>query len=202
MLAGGCARRSATNVERLAMMPLDNLSSDSQWNWYSRASSAVIQYDLAGAKDIFAKTVDSLPAAQSMQASRVLEGYFFDRNGRIGIRATAGRPSKDQDRGTYRHRRACCGWLFAFGERAGAPFELRGATFRHQQRERLPVLWRGAGSGRRGGHRASAQIGHGRGSWVCSDLYRPSPATGGNRRSGPGAAGDSSRRAGDAVGFD
>src|ERR1700685_528627 len=69
-------------------MPLENLSSDPRWNWYSRASSALVQYDLAGAASIFAKTVDSLSAAQSMQASRVLEGDFFERNGRIGIRAT------------------------------------------------------------------------------------------------------------------
>jgi Flp pilus assembly protein TadD len=75
-------------VEQLAVMPLGNLSSDPQWNWYSRASSAVLEYDLAGSKNIFAQTVDSISAAQSMQASRVLEGYFFDRNGRIGIRAT------------------------------------------------------------------------------------------------------------------
>jgi Flp pilus assembly protein TadD len=89
MIAGGCALRPpATLVERLAVMPLENLSSDPQWNWYSRASSAVLEYDLAGSKNIFAKTVDSLSAAQSMQASRVLEGYFFERNGRIGIRAT------------------------------------------------------------------------------------------------------------------
>jgi Flp pilus assembly protein TadD len=88
MIAGGCARKPATMVERLAVMPLDNLSPDPQWNWYSLASSAVVEYDLAGSKNIFAKTVDSLSAAQSMQASRVLEGYFFERNGRIGIRAT------------------------------------------------------------------------------------------------------------------
>ena len=75
-------------VERLAVMPLENLSSDPQRNWYSRALSAVVQYDLTGANDVFAKNADSLTAAQSMQASRVLEGYFFERNGRIGIRAT------------------------------------------------------------------------------------------------------------------
>jgi Flp pilus assembly protein TadD len=88
MIAGGCARQPATMVQRLAVMPLENLSSDPQWNWYSRASSAVVEYDLAGSRNIFAKTVDSLSAAQSMQAARVLEGYFFERNGRIGIRAT------------------------------------------------------------------------------------------------------------------
>jgi tetratricopeptide (TPR) repeat protein len=88
LIAGGCARQPATIVERLAVMPLENLSSDPQSTWFSRASSAVVQYDLAGAKNIFAKPVDSLSAAQSMQASRVLEGYFFERNGRIRIRAT------------------------------------------------------------------------------------------------------------------
>lgn len=88
VVAGGCARQPATTVERLAVMPLENLSSDPQWDWFSRASSALVQYDLAGAKNTFAQTVESLSAAQSMQASRVLEGYFFERNGRIGIRAT------------------------------------------------------------------------------------------------------------------
>src|SRR6202161_4483581 len=88
MIASGCARRTASTVARLAVMPLENLSSDPQWNWYSRALSAVVQYDLTGSHDIFAKTAGSLATAQSMQASRVLEGYFFERNGRIGIRAT------------------------------------------------------------------------------------------------------------------
>jgi tetratricopeptide (TPR) repeat protein len=87
LVAGGCARQPATIVERLAVMPLENLSSDPQSSWFSRASSAVVQYDLAGSKNVFAKAVDSLSAAQSMQASRVLEGYFFERNGRTGIRA-------------------------------------------------------------------------------------------------------------------
>jgi Flp pilus assembly protein TadD len=69
-------------------MPIENLTSDAQLNWPSRAAAAVVVYDLAGAKNIFARQVDSLSAAQSMQASHVLEGYFFERNGRIGIRAT------------------------------------------------------------------------------------------------------------------
>jgi Flp pilus assembly protein TadD len=87
MLAG-CARRQAAGVERLGVLPIENLSSDAQWDWRSHAASAVVVYDLAGAKNIFARQVDSLSAAQSMQASRVLEGYFFERNGRVGIHAT------------------------------------------------------------------------------------------------------------------
>jgi Flp pilus assembly protein TadD len=87
VVAGGCARQPVTMVQRLAVLPFENLSSDPQLNWYSRASSAVVEYDLAGAKNMFAKLVESLSAAQSMQASRVLEGYFVESNGRIEIHA-------------------------------------------------------------------------------------------------------------------
>jgi len=83
-----CARRQASGVERLGVMPIENLSSNAQLDWRSRAAAAVVVYDLAGAKNIFANQVDSLSGAQSMQASRLLEGYFFERNGRIGVRAT------------------------------------------------------------------------------------------------------------------
>jgi Flp pilus assembly protein TadD len=84
----GCARQQARGVERLGVMPIENLSSDAQSSWRSRAAAAVVVYDLAGAKNIFARQVDSISAAQAIQASRLLEGYFFERNGRIGIRAT------------------------------------------------------------------------------------------------------------------
>ena len=89
-MAGGCARQPSPvpTVERLAVLPLENLSADPQLNWFTPAAAAVVDYDLAGAKNIFPKNVESISAAQSMQATRVLEGYFFQRNGRIGIRAT------------------------------------------------------------------------------------------------------------------
>ena len=86
--AQGCARWQAAGVERLGVAPIENLSSDAQLNWRSRAAAAVVVYDLAGAKNTFATQTDSLSAAQSMHASRLLEGYFFERNDRIGIRAT------------------------------------------------------------------------------------------------------------------
>jgi tetratricopeptide (TPR) repeat protein len=89
LIAGleGCSERRPETVERLGVMPIENLTSDVQLNWRSRAGAAVVGYDLAGAKNIFASPVDSVSAAQSMHASRLLEGYFFERNGRIVIRA-------------------------------------------------------------------------------------------------------------------
>ncbi|HTC91154.1 MAG TPA: hypothetical protein VK686_22775 [Bryobacteraceae bacterium] len=83
-----CSKPAASGVERLGVMAIENLTSDAQLNWASRAAAAVVVYDLAGVKNIFARQVDSISAAQSMRASRVLAGYFFERNGRIGIHAT------------------------------------------------------------------------------------------------------------------
>ena len=97
----GCARPQARSIERLGVMPIENLSSDAKLDWRSRAAAAVVVYDLAGAKNIFAKQVDSLSAAQSMQASRLLEGYFFERNGRIGIRATLEDLGQDEGGGEF-----------------------------------------------------------------------------------------------------
>jgi tetratricopeptide (TPR) repeat protein len=88
LLLSGCARQSAPRVERLAVLPLENLSSDARFDWFGRGAAAAIAYDLAGANQIFARTIDSSSAAPAMQASRMLEGYFYERKGRIEIRAT------------------------------------------------------------------------------------------------------------------
>jgi Flp pilus assembly protein TadD len=85
---GGCVRPTAATVERLAVMPIENLTSNARLDWRSRTAAAVVVYDLAGAKTVFAKRVDSLSSAQSMHASRFLEGYFFERNDQIKLCAT------------------------------------------------------------------------------------------------------------------
>ena len=53
-----------------------------------RAVAAATVSDLTGAPDVYAQTVESFDAAFSIPASRVLEGYFVERNGRLEIHAT------------------------------------------------------------------------------------------------------------------
>jgi Flp pilus assembly protein TadD len=71
----------------LAVAPFENLSSDSRLDWASRAAAAAIVYDLAGSPDIHAQSVDSSAGAYAVLATRVLHGYFSERNGRLEIRA-------------------------------------------------------------------------------------------------------------------
>lgn len=92
-----CGRKQAEGVERLAILPVENLSPDAQLDWGSRATAAAVAYDLAGTKNIFAREVDSTPDAQAMRASRMLEGYFFERNGRMEIHATLEDVARNKD---------------------------------------------------------------------------------------------------------
>lgn len=83
-----CNRRRKPNVERLAIAPFENLSSDSNLDWGGRAISSALVYDLAPAVDLYAQSVDSTSGAFTAQASRMLEGYFSQRSGRLVMTAT------------------------------------------------------------------------------------------------------------------
>jgi len=89
-----CARKETRSVERLAIIPLENLSADPSFDWAGRAVSTVLVYDLAAAPNVYAQPVESLAGAQSIRASRIVQGYFVVRSGRIEIRATLLDPRK------------------------------------------------------------------------------------------------------------
>ena len=89
-----CARKENRAVERLAILPLENLSSDPSLDWMGRAVSAALVYDLAGATNVYALPAESPDGAASIRASRILQGYFVARNGRMELRATLLDPRK------------------------------------------------------------------------------------------------------------
>jgi tetratricopeptide (TPR) repeat protein len=75
-------------VERLAIVPFENLSSNSNLNWAGRAVAAALVYDLAPSPDLHSQMVDSGAAAYTTQASEMLEGYFSERSGLLVMTAT------------------------------------------------------------------------------------------------------------------
>jgi tetratricopeptide (TPR) repeat protein len=75
-------------VERLAIAPFENLSSDSKMDWADRVIASTLVYDLAPAADVYVESVDSVSGAFNAQASRLLEGYFSERNGQLKMTAT------------------------------------------------------------------------------------------------------------------
>jgi TolB-like protein len=91
---GACARKETRGVERLAVLPLENLSADPSLDWAGPAVSSALVYDLAGAPNLSAQSVGSMGDAESIRASRILQGYFVARNGRVEIRAALLDPRK------------------------------------------------------------------------------------------------------------
>lgn len=83
-----CARHKSSAPERLAITPFENLSASTEFDWLGRALSAAVAYDLTGLANIYAQPVDSLDSAYGMQASRALQGYFIQTNGRLQLHAS------------------------------------------------------------------------------------------------------------------
>jgi tetratricopeptide (TPR) repeat protein/TolB-like protein len=89
-----CARKETRTVERLAVLPFENLSSDPSLDWAGPTTAAALVYDLASAPNLSAQSVASMGDAESIRASRFLQGYLVARSGRVEIRATLIDPRK------------------------------------------------------------------------------------------------------------
>src|SRR5260221_210345 len=76
-LTSACARKQSASVERLAILPFENLSSNAGLSWMGRAVAAAIAYDLTPSR-VYAENVDSMVAAHPMNATRAVQGYFFE----------------------------------------------------------------------------------------------------------------------------
>jgi Flp pilus assembly protein TadD len=83
-----CSRGRKAAVERVAVLPFENLSSDTKLNWASRAIASALVYDLAPSPDLHAQTVDSTSGAYANGASEMLEGYFSESSGRLRMTVT------------------------------------------------------------------------------------------------------------------
>ena len=89
-----CSRGSTTRepVERLAILPFENLSGSAGLDWVSRVSSAILAYDLTGPQNVHPARLDSLRDARLDNASRYLEGYFASEHGMLTFHSTIENP--------------------------------------------------------------------------------------------------------------
>lgn len=83
----GCSRQQPPGVVRLAVLAFDDLTPNARLGRIGRATAAVLTYDLSGATDLYAQAVDSRSSAYAIQATRILDGYVSEYQGRLEIRA-------------------------------------------------------------------------------------------------------------------
>lgn len=82
------------SVERLAILPLENLTSDATLDWASSGSAAVLAYDLTGPKRLNVIRVESIRDARLNNAGEYLEGYFANERGGLVFHITIEDPAR------------------------------------------------------------------------------------------------------------
>lgn len=89
-LSLSCSRGGSSRgpVDRLAILPLENLSGNPALDWASRVSAAILAYDLTGPRDVHPLRVESIRDARLENAGQYLEGYFAGENGILKFHST------------------------------------------------------------------------------------------------------------------
>jgi Flp pilus assembly protein TadD len=90
-----CSRGGAPAVvERLAILPIENLTSDTSLDWIGEAAPAILAYDLTGPKSMHPIRVAVLRDARANRATRYLEAYFANEHGALAFHVTIEDPEK------------------------------------------------------------------------------------------------------------
>src|SRR5205085_3869375 len=77
-------------VQRVAILPFENLTESTELDWISRAAAAVLAYDLTGPRNIYPIRVESIRDARLNRAVKTVEGYFAREHGALSFHATVG----------------------------------------------------------------------------------------------------------------
>lgn len=80
------ARREA--IERIAILPFENLTDSTDLDWISRLSAAILAYDLTGPRGIHPVRAESIINARLSRPSRTVDGYFESEHGVLAFHAT------------------------------------------------------------------------------------------------------------------
>jgi tetratricopeptide (TPR) repeat protein len=89
-----CSRGDAPGVERLAILPVENLTNDTGLDWIADAAAAVLTYDLTGPKNIHPIRAATIRDARASRATRYLESYFAIERGALAFHFTIEDPVK------------------------------------------------------------------------------------------------------------
>jgi tetratricopeptide (TPR) repeat protein len=86
ILLASCSR-GGRRVERIAILPFDNLAAAPEFAWMSRGLAEAVRLELAGVPGIEPVWIPARRDVPSVGATRVLEGYFAVRGGRLRVHA-------------------------------------------------------------------------------------------------------------------
>ena len=88
ILSSACSRKAPEGVERLAILPVENLSGDAALDRVAGAVQQVLTAQIAGDANVHAIPVGSLANAYTARAGRVVHGYLTARGGALRLAMT------------------------------------------------------------------------------------------------------------------
>jgi tetratricopeptide (TPR) repeat protein len=81
LLTTSCRRVERRSIDRLAILPFENLTGDRSLDWVGQAISGALAYELSASAHIFPVRVSAMRDALALNSTRVMEGYYT-RSGR------------------------------------------------------------------------------------------------------------------------
>jgi tetratricopeptide (TPR) repeat protein len=84
---GGCSRPQADRIERLALLPFENLTPDARLDWISQAVPGTLSLQLASAPNLNAITATAPRDVPGIRATQALFGYVTAVGGRLHLTA-------------------------------------------------------------------------------------------------------------------
>src|SRR5206468_1928279 len=72
-------------VERVAILPVENLTGDPKWNWVAAAAQLIIRTETSASLHTYPLAVASINEAVRQGATRYLQGYATIEGGRLRL---------------------------------------------------------------------------------------------------------------------
>ncbi|MGH9631407.1 MAG: tetratricopeptide repeat protein [Bryobacteraceae bacterium] len=84
----GCSRADKPQVERIAILPFENLTPQDSLHWVGPAVAGILTRQVFGASDTHASETRSLTDAWGAPADRAIQGYYSIYRGQLRVTAT------------------------------------------------------------------------------------------------------------------
>lgn len=79
MLFTGCSRPGEGRMNRVALLPFENLTGDPSFDWIASAAPAIATAEITGVPKVLPLRVEAMDSAYLNQANQVVHGYFTAR---------------------------------------------------------------------------------------------------------------------------
>ena len=94
LVLAACAPTPRRNVDRLALLPFENLTGDASLDWIASAAPSIVAAEITGAANILPIRVETVRDAYLNRATRLVHGYFTRRGASLHFQTEIEDPAR------------------------------------------------------------------------------------------------------------